>query len=202
MQIENESGNFLTKNDIFVKKFFCFKCNKIFFIIHSLQQHIKFIHQRVNVFKCPYKNCEKIFKNKLRLKVHINSHLGIKNFKCEICEKKFAEKGTLITHYITHSKNFDKKCDLCNYKCTTDTLLKFHYKKRHNLNEIFQCEICKSKFAKKVELRHHIKGHTFKNNLLFKKSSSVNFLDKNSVFDYKNIKLVKEISFGIFIYNI
>ena len=186
MQIENESGNFLTKNDIFVKKFFCFKCNKIFFNKHSLQQHIKFIHQRVNVFKCPYKNCEKIFKNKLRLKVHINSHLGIKNFKCEICEKKFAEKGTLITHYITHSKNFDKKCDLCNYKCTTDTLLKFHYKKRHNLNEIFQCEICKSKFAKKVEMRHHIKGHNIKNNLLFNKSS-VNILDKNSVFDYKNI---------------
>ena len=201
MQIENESGNFLTKNDIFIKKFFCFKCNKIFFNKHSLQQHIKFIHQRVNVFKCPYKNCEKIFKNKLRLKVHINSHLGIKNFKCEICEKKFAEKGTLITHYITHSKNFDKKCDLCNYKCTTDTLLKFHYKKKHNLNEIFQCEICKSKFAKKVELRHHIKGHKFKNNLIINKSS-VNIIDKNSVFDYKNIILVKEISFGIFIYNV
>ena len=201
MQLENIDGNFLTKNDIFVKKFFCFKCDKTFFNKHSLQQHIKFIHQKVNVFKCPYKNCEKNFKNKLRLKVHINSHLGIKNFKCEICEKKFAEKGTLYTHYITHSNNFNKKCDLCNYKCTSDTLLKFHYKKKHNLNEIYQCEICKHKFAKKVELRHHIKGHNLKNNLILNKSS-VNILYKNSVFDFCKIKIVKEIYFGIFIYSV
>ena len=64
--------------------------------------------------------------------VHELSHKGIKPHTCEICKKSFAEKGTLKVHLQSHLKVNSFKCELCCFSCKTDSHLREHYKYKHH----------------------------------------------------------------------
>ena len=142
-----------------VKKFICSFCTKKFLSKSALKAHTKFIHQHINIFKCPYENCDKFFNTQYRLDIHKLIHKGIKPYKCDLCEKTFTEQGTLRTHLVTHSMIKPFKCELCDYTCKTNPQMRHHYKKEHNDENYYKCPKCLMKFNKKAELKHHFNEH-------------------------------------------
>ena len=142
-------------NNSSIIKYNCNFCNKQFLSLCAQRAHIKYIHEKKNVFYCSYPNCNKLFRTKYRLETHIKTHEGIKSFKCEICDKSFTESGTLLTHYVIHSNYKPFSCEYCAYKCKTNPQLKYHYLKHHYVTNFYKCSKCGIRFKKKAELKHH-----------------------------------------------
>jgi len=192
---KNETIEYLTEEKI--KKYICKICSKRFLSISAIRAHIKFFHYKLNRYVCPYKNCKKTFINNYRLKTHINIHKGIKSFACNICNKKFTENGTLLTHYVTHSNIKPYKCDICENQFKTVPQLKNHYKNIHHIINFYKCIFCNKNFKLKAEYKHHLQLH---NKKIFKSiNKSVKNSNKNNKF-FNNLKIIKEISYGIYIY--
>lgn len=147
-----------------LKKLICSICSKKFLSKSALKAHTKFIHQHLNIFNCPFENCNKFFNTQYRLDIHMMIHKGIKPYKCELCNKTFTEQGTLRTHLVTHSIVKPFKCELCEYRCKTNPQLRHHYKKEHHEANYYKCPKCYMKFNKKAELKHHFNEH---NSFLF-----------------------------------
>ena len=60
-------------------------------------------------FKCPYKNCLKIYSSYYNLSVHIKTfHLKIKSFVCMLCSNKYFHKVSLKKHLMIEHK-FDNE---------------------------------------------------------------------------------------------
>ena len=54
-------------------------------------------------FKCSY--CEKVLRNRAKVRRHEISHTDERPFTCEICDKKFKHPLDLKRHRLTHEKN-------------------------------------------------------------------------------------------------
>ena len=203
-----------------VKKFICSFCTKKFLSKSALKAHTKFIHQHINIFKCPYENCDKFFNTHYRLDIHKLIHKGIKPYKCDLCEKTFTEQGTLRTHLVTHSMIKPFKCELCDYTCKTNPQMRHHYKKEHNDENYYKCPKCLMKFNKKAELKHHFNEHIsyygeslnfdiYNKNIISytrgenSQSSSVKDTNESSqTKQYDTIyQIVNEIQFGVYVIN-
>ena len=47
-----------------------------------------------SVFKCNFSNCNKSYRSKENLTIHIqNKHIGIKPFKCSFCSSMFSQRN-------------------------------------------------------------------------------------------------------------
>ena len=68
---------------------------------------------RLYSYICPIKNCDKIFKFKNNLIVHIRTHYKIKPYKCSYCPKTFNEKGNLKIHLRIHTGERPYCCKEC-----------------------------------------------------------------------------------------
>ena len=56
-------------------------------------------------FKCPYKNCLKVYSSHYNLSVHIKTfHLKIKSFVCSLCSNKYFHKVSLKKHLMIEHK--------------------------------------------------------------------------------------------------
>ena len=56
-------------------------------------------------FKCPYKNCLKVYSSHYNLSVHIKTfHLKIKSFSCNLCSNKYFHKVSLKKHLMIEHK--------------------------------------------------------------------------------------------------
>lgn len=104
--------------------------------------------------KCSFEGCEKSFSCQAKLQDHINVHLGIKPFGCEICQKSFYSKKYLRAHEEIHQGR-EVKCNECN---TTFT-------RRHNfLRHLkycsirYECPDCLKTYRKKGSFETHLRN--------------------------------------------
>ena len=69
-------------------------------------------------FRCPYKECLKVYSSHYNLSVHIKTfHLKIKSFVCYLCGNKYFHKVSLKNHLmIEHKLNQNKLQDVLNKK--------------------------------------------------------------------------------------
>ena len=89
-------------------------------------------------FRCDFPNCDKSFKGKSSLKIHVQSvHEGI-SYKCDVCYKSFAQKGNLKIHKFVHKIQKAKfvhkfKCQYlnCNESFANLSGLSSHFKSVH-----------------------------------------------------------------------
>ena len=88
-------------------------------------------------FKCPYKNCLKVYSSHYNLSVHIKTfHLKIKSFVCALCSNKYFHKVSLKKHLMIEHKFNNEQMK----KFLQDPI----YKNKNNIKEEIIDEVKKS----------------------------------------------------------
>ena len=92
------------------------------------------------------------------LKIHIKTHEGQRNFKCDTCGKFFTQSGALKKHIQTiHEGKRNHKCDSCGkFFFHSETLMK-HIKTIHEGQKNYICDSCGKSFSQSGDLKKHIK---------------------------------------------
>ena len=102
----------------------------------SMSKHIQNMHQPLTV-PCPF--CDKMFRNKYKMKDHIKrNHVddSMKSFKCNICPKAFTNAASLETHVNAHNGLKPYSCPHCpNMHYQNKSNLRAHMRKRHDLQK-------------------------------------------------------------------
>jgi KRAB domain-containing zinc finger protein len=140
--------------------FFCEFCDRRLSSKYSLDIHLKFDHMGFSKFKC--ETCERKFKSNSILRAHIRQVHGEKKFKCEYkgCEKIFAFLSDRKKHFDQvhlKIKKFNFECDICSSKYPKKLYLVDHIRSKH-LNQKYDCNQCHSTFTMRHALSFHIKN--------------------------------------------
>lgn len=85
-------------------------------------------------------------------------HNDTPNFSCESCEKKFKSKKNLNLHIQTHSMEKPFKCETCGKDFKYRRLVKLH-QLVHSKRKKFSCDICEKIFVTKPSLKAHLAAH-------------------------------------------
>eukprot|EP00090_Calanus_glacialis_P006308 TRINITY_DN14927_c0_g1_i1.p1 TRINITY_DN14927_c0_g1~~TRINITY_DN14927_c0_g1_i1.p1 ORF type:complete len:533 (-),score=152.69 TRINITY_DN14927_c0_g1_i1:83-1633(-) len=102
--------------------------------------------------QCP--ECNKKLKQK-SYRSHVRTHLGAKQFKCDLCGDRFTRRNDVMRHKrLIHEKPRDFKCEKCEKYFISEENLASH-KHKHNLE--LRCRICQHGFGKKEYYENHIK---------------------------------------------
>ena len=111
-----------------------------------------------HVYKCLFKDCNKIYFLKNKILTHLRTHYGVKPFKCSICSKSFNEKGNLKTHLRVHTGERPYKCKECHKGFKALGQLKDHIIS-HTVYKPFQCPYCLKFYRRKGILKNHMLIH-------------------------------------------
>ena len=128
----------------------CNKCNSSFKTKFNLNSHKlkahpktsedeiqKYTKQEKNGFSCLYTDCGKTFTDLQNIKRHIETHLGIKPFKCHFkgCDYRSGDSGNFKRHIRRkHQFKADLKCEKCNISFKTRFALNSHKSRAHPKN--------------------------------------------------------------------
>uniref|UniRef100_A0A336MB37 CSON014582 protein n=1 Tax=Culicoides sonorensis TaxID=179676 RepID=A0A336MB37_CULSO len=110
--------------------FKCEVCGKGFMKKNNLSRHL--ICHNENSYKWKCEICDKKFNNSSNFKVHQYSHNTDKNIPCKYCDKLFKNQDSLRSHYVQHEGKLFS-CRICDKTLATHTLLKYHMKKKHEI---------------------------------------------------------------------
>jgi len=107
------------------------------------------------------KLCGRLFKTKERFHKHLEVHIRIRNYECDICKAKFIKPSDLIKHQPTHTKEKRFTCDYegCGIKFVNIGNLNRHIKCKHEKRKDYQCSTCNKKFSQSGDLFRHEKLH-------------------------------------------
>merc|ERR1712079_960223 len=76
------------------------------------------------IYACTF--CPKTFKDKHKLKQHLDMHNNIKSYKCPECDHTTTWKHNLSRHMKIHTGEKPYTCDVCNKSFRQSTHLKKH----------------------------------------------------------------------------
>uniref|UniRef100_A0A3Q2QQY8 Zinc finger protein OZF-like n=1 Tax=Fundulus heteroclitus TaxID=8078 RepID=A0A3Q2QQY8_FUNHE len=89
--------------------------------------------------------CDKRFKCKDSVKLHMVVHTGKGEHSCDLCGKTFRVKCYLQTHMRVHNGEKPFACDVCSKRFYAKAYLKLHMK-LHSTENPFSCDICGTRF--------------------------------------------------------
>uniref|UniRef100_A0A6P7F0G0 Zinc finger protein 567-like n=1 Tax=Diabrotica virgifera virgifera TaxID=50390 RepID=A0A6P7F0G0_DIAVI len=107
------------------KTFLCNDCGESYFSLACLTQHMK-VHKE-GQYACP--TCNRKFKRKPNLTIHLRTHTGEKPYKCHVCGKAFAQRPPLTVHIRSHTGARPHSCRKCEKGFVTKTIRDNHEKK-------------------------------------------------------------------------
>ncbi|XP_063544018.1 zinc finger protein 70-like [Cydia strobilella] len=111
------------------RTFPCKLCDKVYNRRKTLMEHNRRNHLKVYRHHCDL--CDQRFYLPSRLKEHMATHTGERNFRCEFCDKCYPRLQSLQEHVRSHSNERRYKCDICNATFTQNGSLKSHMKSHH-----------------------------------------------------------------------
>ncbi|KAG4075650.1 hypothetical protein HA402_003475 [Bradysia odoriphaga] len=157
--------------------FECYLCQKAMNTVGHLLHHFTLYHTIGKTSKC-------ILCGKWNTKMvwHLNAHLNVKPFHCNMCDAAFRRHETLKKHLLNHSDpNVQMfKCSKCSKVFITRVQLKAHHKghkqperslseklddlikkkkEQPTVNGKYNCDICATQFDKEGQLNVHSKVH-------------------------------------------
>jgi len=110
--------------------FSCSVCNQYFITKHSLESHIKMMHEDYRPHVCEV--CARSFKIKRHLLSHKLTHTGERSFECRHCDKRFAKEWTRKQHERLHLGVKPYACTFCDAKYSQKTSLDCHIRTHHS----------------------------------------------------------------------
>ena len=96
------------------KKHMCDKCDKSFFQLSKLKNHISSVHEKIKPYQCD--QCPSAFAEKANLRNHISVvHEKNKPFVCDLCGKSFGAAHVLKDHSckLLPQNNIPTPCLIC-----------------------------------------------------------------------------------------
>ncbi|XP_068625812.1 zinc finger protein 480-like [Battus philenor] len=115
----------------------CNLCDKVYNRQKTLTEHQRRNHQKVLKHQCEY--CDQRFYLPSRLKEHLATHTGERNFRCGHCEKSYPRLKSLQYHIRTHTNERRYSCHICGQAFIQNASLKSHIKSHHPECDIEGC---------------------------------------------------------------
>ena len=114
----------------------CPRCQKMFSSNQIVSRHLKTcgnlkMKKEKVAQETLCKICERNYSSPYKLKIHLRSHEGIKDFECSICQKKFSSNYALSKHSLTHNKQF--QCSFCHIMFSRKDNLQKHMVHNHKI---------------------------------------------------------------------
>ncbi|XP_034127759.1 zinc finger protein weckle isoform X2 [Drosophila guanche] len=151
-----------------LKRFICDVCGKGLTTFTALVEH-KLVH--TDYCPCICHVCNAAFKNKARLRVHLQTH-GAPSFECNVCGKKLQTRAILNKHKYVHTDERRFKCDICGLGSKNSTAMKIHLLSHTGLRP-YVCKYCGKAFASNTNCRaHKLKKHPHEASMEDEKESS------------------------------
>ncbi|XP_012946434.1 uncharacterized protein LOC101864590 [Aplysia californica] len=124
-------------------------------------------------FRCSYEGCDKSFRRRDKLEIHVRSHTGERPFVCTVegCFKSYV-RGQHLTRHLerAHCSEEEKarqrvQCQHCDTELANSSCLYYHMKRFHTALDVaknYKCpeEGCGEVFHKKKHLVSHRLTHT------------------------------------------
>ncbi|KJH50892.1 zinc finger, C2H2 type [Dictyocaulus viviparus] len=96
------SSNKLSSSDFGLN---CALCGRNYSDSYSLKRHVRTVHektyahyQRIRKYACDWRGCNKVFTTSGLLKDHLNTHKGVKPYRCTSCDVCFAARSRFAVH--------------------------------------------------------------------------------------------------------
>ncbi|ODM90341.1 putative zinc finger protein [Orchesella cincta] len=142
----------------------CIVCGKTFASRAPLESHILAVHTKEQPFSCSI--CGRAFSKKYSMKIHSETHSGLKPYKCTKCSSSFATKSGLYNHdKQVHIKARIHPCSFCDKMFITTGDRNRHIASHLSINEKLQkCKLCGKSYASLTALNLHIKVYHRKEN--------------------------------------
>lgn len=105
--------------------------------------------------------CGQCFKFNSKYVEHVNAHMNLRQYKCELCTKGFNNTKNLRAHAKTHQDRSERsqyKCELCPSSFIEASALKRHVESHMNLRQ-YVCDTCGSSFNTLCTLKNHTSVH-------------------------------------------
>lgn len=125
----------------------CDSCEATFVSLGEARRHYLQAH---NIRKGYIKCCKIRLKTRGHIIEHIQWHINPETFKCQQCNKIFKNNERLKIHAVRHEPETNRKfkCTKCSKRFQRKYILTTHMKTVHSATEqSFECDICKRKYA-------------------------------------------------------
>ena len=88
----------------------CEVCGKMFVDVSDLRIHS--IYHKDPKFVCNFDGCTKKFFNITNLEAHKKTHVGQRDYACQLCDKKYFKAQHLSRHVLHFHKQLKVSCEL------------------------------------------------------------------------------------------
>lgn len=140
----------------------CGICGKQYYSANCIASHYRTHQYNEDDFKCPFKECGKVYDKICRLRQHVRHHTGDRPYVCpaEGCKWSFMSASKLTRHMRKHTGERKFTCEICGKSFMRPEHLKGHIV-IHSGDKPFHCphESCNAKFTAKSSLYVHVKKH-------------------------------------------
>ncbi|XP_077432791.1 uncharacterized protein LOC144058283 [Vanacampus margaritifer] len=109
----------------------------------------------IKPYKCP--ECEKMFRHRSVLELHMRIHSKDKPYQCSVCGKGFRFSSYLQQHVIIHSGQKPHKCPDCGKDFAFLQNMRTHQKLHQE--KPFRCTSCRKGYSDEAQLQHHMLSH-------------------------------------------